>query len=151
MYCDRALWEQAPAPQAHPKPSTDAILELPGADTPEEVPSKTATPHQNSPALPKRATPRLKGVARREHILSQSVMDERLAGGKWCASAIVPAREQLISNYMARTKTRTAHKAAAVGDSHACPERGREFCTIWIFGVLNMGARFSEGAVLVTS
>ena len=93
--------------------------------------------------------PRLTGVARREHALSQSGLAGRLAEKKLCASAIGSAREQLSSNYMIRSTIRTAQTAAAVGGSTTCPECGSQFCTIWAFRVLNMGVRVCNGALLV--
>ena len=132
LYCDRKLWEEAPAPQRRPASPTDPILELFGADAPEEAyPMEMSTPSPNLPAHPKRATPRLKGVARREHAISQAGMAEKLAGVELSPIAIGAAREKLSSNYMERSKTRTAHTADAVGESDTCPECGREFCIIW--------------------
>ena len=132
LYCDRKLWEEDTAPPPRPTSPTDPILELFGSDAPEDAsPMEMSSHSPNLPAYPKRATPRLKGVARREHAISQAGMAERLAEVKLIPIAIGAAREKLSSNYMERAKTRTTHTADAVGESNTCPECGREFCTIW--------------------
>ena len=141
LYCDRPLWEQAPGPQEDPKSGNDTILELFGSGTPEQVPAETTAPPRNPQALPKRAAPRLKGLARRDHALSQSGLSARLAEKKLRAAAIGSAREQLSSNYMIRSTVRTAQTAAEVGESTTCPECGRQFCSIWVFRILIMGGR----------
>ena len=150
LYCDRPLWGQAPDPQPRPNSPTDPILELFAAETPQDgAPSGASTPSRNSPALPKRAPPRVKGVARREHAISQSGLAGRLAEKKLSPSAIGNAREQRSVNYMDRTKNRSAQTAAAVGNSTKCPERGRQFCAIWVLRLLNMGGRLRNGVVLI--
>ena len=141
LYCDRKLWEQTPAPKEDPKSWNDTILELFGPGTLEQEPSAATPSPQNPQALPKRAPPRVKGVARRDHAIGQSGLSERLAGKKLCDVAIGSAREQLSSNYMVRSTVRSAQTAAAVGESTTCPECGSQFCTIWALHILILGIR----------
>ena len=117
-YCNREAWAD--------KPKT--VIDLP--DTPVGISADGAPPPQ-PPAHPRRPTPRLKGMARRDHILSQSGMAEKLADKKVSAAAISGARERLSANYMARSTIRSAETARSIGEGVVCPECEREFSSIW--------------------